>query len=105
MNKIITPKMIEKCQEILKKGDYDLDKLVLEVASRAPCSVVQGLFPEILDMALEHLKRKASHSLVEWMDPHEISRSNKDVIFEPNTTMIVTMKNHALEKYDWSMVK
>jgi len=67
-NETITPQMIAKCQEIMKSGLYDGNKFEVEVGPFAACTVTQALFPEILDMALEHLKRKASHSLVEWIE-------------------------------------
>lgn len=90
--------MIQKCQEILKLGTYDYDKFEIEVGPLAPCSVVQGLFPQILDMALELLKRKASISLLEWIDE------------EPKKTCNTEYKNHELKLknkllpvYDWNL--
>ena len=59
MKDYITPEIIDKCIEILKKGDYDLDRFVMNVAENAPCSITQADFPLILDMALQLLKRQA----------------------------------------------
>lgn len=101
MKETITPDMIAKCQEIIKKGDYDFDKFTMEVGPMAPCSVVQGLFPDILDMALEHLKRKASHSLVEWMQ-EEPKTNNKGWSTEKGGAYL---KNTPLPVYDWDLVQ
>ena len=98
MKETITPEMIAKCQEIMKLGTYDCNKFEIEVAPLAPCSVVQSLFPAILDMALEHLKRKASYSLVEW-NTEEPKTCNVEIVFEKNHTMTKRIKNHTLPFY------
>lgn len=99
MKEVITPEMIAKCQQILKQGEYDFDKFTVEVGPMAPCSVVQGLFPDILDMALEHLKRKASHSLVEWMDIPEAKTCNIDVVFNGGK-VTKKLKNYTIPFYE-----
>ena len=70
--------MIEICQKAMKAGFYDGDKFTVEIGPFAPCSITQMLFPEILDMALEHLKRKTSYSLVEYDQVIEKTPKNRD---------------------------
>ncbi|MGI9567065.1 MAG: hypothetical protein ACR2LL_08655, partial [Nitrosopumilus sp.] len=65
-----------------------------------PCSVTQALFPEIIDMALEHLKRKASTSLLEWVQ-EEPKTCNKHYVKEKG----ILLKNKLLPSFDWSLVK
>lgn len=59
MKDFITPDIIDKCIDIVKKGEYDFDKFTIPVAENAPCSLTQAWFPVIIDMALQNLKRNA----------------------------------------------
>lgn len=98
-----TPEMIETVQKILKHHlEFDGNEFKLELRDTgeiAPCSLTQAFFPEIIDMALEHLKRKASYSLVEWIEQEEktCNVEYKDGEFR--------LKNKPLPLYDWSLVK
>ena len=84
----------------MKLGTYDCNKFEIEVASLAPCSVVQALFPAILDMALEHLKRKASHSLVEWIEKEPKTHNTEYVRNEG-----MKLKNKPLPLFDWNLAE
>jgi len=95
----ITPQMIAKCQEIMRSGQYDGNEFSVEVGPFAACTITQGLFPEILDMALEHLKRKASHTLVEWV-PIQPKTSNITYVRKEG----LKLKNTVLPKFDWNLV-
>lgn len=75
----ITPDIVDKCIEIVKKGDYNFDKFVMPVAENAPCTVTQALFPMILDMALQTLKRQARVKPLEtFIELPELKRSPKN---------------------------
>lgn len=106
MKEIITPDMINAVQKAVKAADYDFEKLTINIfgGEIPPCSVTQGLLPQIIDIALEQLKRKASHSLVEWMDEPEAKTCNVEVTFDKNNRMIKKLKNKTLLVFDWSLV-
>jgi len=101
MKETITPEMIEAVQDAVKNGEYDFEKLTINIfgGSISPCSVTQGLFPEILDMALELYKRKASISLTEWISGPDQKTSN--IEYKNKQFKLI---NNVLPKYDWSLV-
>ena len=101
MKETITKEMIEKCQEIIRNSEYDFDIFKAEVGPMAPCSVTQSLFPEILDLALQHLKLKASHSLVEYIQP-EPKTNNITYDIEEGVSKL---KNKPLPLFDWRLAK
>ena len=79
MKDYITPEIIDKCIEIVKKGDYDLDRFVMNVAENAPCSITQADFPLILDKALQLLKRQSRINPLEtFVEFAELKRSKKN---------------------------
>lgn len=103
MNKeTITPEMIDAVQKAVKAADYDFEKLTISIFGGAvsPCSVTQGLFPEIIDMALEHLKRKASISLTEWISEPKPKTNNRGWTAKKGPHL----KNSVLPVFDWSLV-
>ncbi len=79
MRETITKDVINKVQEICKTATYDGDKYIIEVGPQAPCSITSIFFAEVIDIALEQLKRKASHSLVEWISVNDDGRKSTTV--------------------------
>lgn len=102
MKETITPEMINAVQDAVKNADYDFEKLTISIfgGSIVPCSITQGLFPQIIDLALEHYKRKASISLTEWMDKPEPKTSNIQYVRGKGPKL----KNEVLPKFDWNLV-
>lgn len=96
MRETITLANIKEVQRIFKTGEYDFDTYTVEVGPQTGCSVAGGLFTEIIDMALEHLARKASHSLVEWTTP-EPKHSNVDYDIQKREKKII---NYPLNMYN-----
>ncbi len=107
MKETITPDMINAVQKAVKAADYDFEKLTINIfgGKITPCSVTQGLFPEIIDLALEHLKRKSSISLVEWMNEPEPKTCNVEITYDKNHRMIRELKNKVLPVFDWSLIQ
>jgi len=103
MKETITPDMINAVQKAVKAADYDFENLTINIfgGEIPPCSITQGLFPEIIDLALEHLKRKSSVSLVEWIDKPDAKTCNTEYIKEKG----FVLKNKPLPLFDWSLVK
>jgi len=100
-NVTFTPEMIDIVQKIIKKASYDGDKFEVSLYDSgevAPCTVTQTFFPDIIDMALEHLKRKASYSLVEWVD--KVPKTSN--IEYKNSKL--KLKNKLLPVFDWGLV-
>jgi len=106
MKETITPDMINAVQKAVKAAEYDFEKLTINIfgGEIPPCSITQGLFPEIIDLALEHFKRKASHSLTEWTDGPEAKTCNVEITYDKNHRMIKELKNKTLPVFDWSLV-
>jgi len=103
MKETITPEMIEAVQKAVKNADYDFEKLTINIfgGEIPPCSITQGLFPQIIDMALEHLKRKASISLTEWI-PEEKEPKTCNTEYVRNEGL--RLKNRTLPVFDWSLI-
>lgn len=106
MRETITPEMINAVQNALKNAEYDFETLKINIfgGEISPCSITQGIFPQIIDLALEHLKRKASHSLVEWIGEKEPKTSNIEYV-KVGDKHEFRLKNKVLPQFDWSMVK
>lgn len=104
MKETITPDMVETVQKILKHcAQFDGEEYKVNIFDSnevAPCSLTQAFFPEIIDMALEHFKRKVSYSLVEWIE-EEPKTNNYGWSKEKGTYL----KNRPLPLFDWSIVK
>lgn len=95
--------MVNTVQKILKEcatfdgQHYKCD--IFDSDVMVPCSMTQALFPEIIDLALEHLKRKASISLLEFVIP-EPKHSNKEYVNHE-----IRLKNKPLPLFDWKLVQ
>ena len=100
----ITPEMVNAVQKILKEcAIFDGEEYKVNIFDGkeiSPCSMTQMLFPEIIDMALEHLKRKASISLLGWID-EEPKTCNTEYIKNKG----LRLKNKPLPLFDWNLVK
>lgn len=103
MKSQITPEMVNAVQKILKEcAQFDGEKLecnIFDGNSISPCSMTQALFPEIIDLALEHFKRKCSISLTEWIDQEPKTCNTEYVNHE------IKLKNKPLPLFDWSLTK
>lgn len=104
MKDTITYEMVNAVQQVCKHADFDGEKYTLNIFDYdrngiVPCSLTQALFPMIIDLALEHLKRKTSTSLVEWITSvpktNNIEYKNKEFV----------LKNKTLPVFDWGIVK
>ena len=107
MRDTITHEMIDTVQKILKEAKYDYDKFEVSIHDTgkvSPCSITQALFPEIIDLALEHLKRKASISLVEWISEDDIQKPSNIDYVKVNDKHEFKLKNKPLPLFDWSIV-
>jgi len=101
MKDTITPEMVHAVQKILKHASFDGQRYavdIFEVEEITPCSLTQALFPEIIDLALEHLKRKASTSLLQFGE--EAKRSNIEYVDHK-----LRLKNKVLPVFDWDLIK
>ena len=104
MKETITPDIINAVQKILKHcatfdgQTYNVD--IFDSDEIAPCSLTQAFFPEIIDMALEHFKRKASHSLVEWIEK-EPKTCNVEYVRNEG----VKFKNRENMVFEWRLIQ
>lgn len=96
MRETIPKEVIEKVQEICKHAIYDGNEYHVETGPYAPCSITSAWFPEVIDLALEHLKLKASHSLVEYTQKEDPKSKNRDYDVKKRELRIL---NHTLPFY------
>jgi len=98
----ITPQMIDAVQKVMKDASFDGENYTVNIFNSdkvTPCSLTQLIFPQIIDLALELLKRKASISLLEWIEespPKTCNTEYADHTFK--------LKNKLLPSFDWGLV-
>lgn len=96
-----TAEMIDTVQKVMKDAYFDGEEYKVNIFNTnnvAPCSLTQMFFPQIIDMALELLKRKASISLLEWVEKKPKTHNIEYVDKESK------LKNKLLPAFDWSLV-
>lgn len=92
MREEITPAMIKSVQNIIKKTCYDGNNMEFPINEFAGCSLSAVLFKDIVELALEHLSRKASHSLIEFCLP------------EPkHTNVVYDIEKHEKKLINWPL--
>ncbi len=96
MREEITPAMIKSVQNIIKKTCYDGNNMEFPINEFAGCSLSAVLFKDIIEMGLEHLARKASHSLIEYIQP-EPKHTNTKYDVEGK---VLSIENWPLKKYE-----
>ncbi len=74
---------------------YDGNNMEFPINEFVGCSLSHVLFKDIVEMALEHLARKASHSLIEFILP-EPKHTNFSYSSKDKATILI---NWPLNKY------